>query len=91
MRGREVLYFKSSLRFISMPVVEVKLPNGQVIGSVKKKLSVGIPTFSIKNARDETILRIEGPFNTFSFGGDVDFDVMAHLIITKLIRIWNSD
>lgn len=74
-RGREVVHFKSPRQLFSMPEVTVTLPNGQIIAFIKQTLVIGISAFKIKNAQHETILRVEGPFNTFSFGGDVDFDV----------------
>lgn len=74
MHGRKVVRFKSSISF-PLPVVEVKLPNDQTIGYVERDFTLAIPKFTIKDARDRTILRIKGPFNTFSFGDSVDFDV----------------
>lgn len=84
MRGTKLAIFKGSEHFASMPVVTVKLPNDQIIGYVKQSWAFGFPTFKIKNARCETILRIEGPFNTTSFGGDVDFDVSAKFAETEI-------
>lgn len=80
MQQREVIIFGSSVSCypFSMPIVEVKTPNGQIIGHVERDLTFVIPKFKITNARCETILRIEGPMNTTSFGGNVDFDVSVN-------------
>lgn len=77
MNQREVIHLQSSISCypFSTPVVEVKLPNGQVIGNVERDLTLIIPKFAIMNTRGETVLRIEGPAVTTSFGGNVDFYV----------------
>lgn len=83
MQGREVVHLKSSRQFLSLPVVTVKLPDDQIIAYIKQTFVIGIPAFKIKNARYETILRVEGPFSTTSFGGNVDFDVSVLFEIKK--------
>lgn len=77
MNQRPVIVLGSSISCypFSTPVVEVKLPNGQIIGNVERDVSLVIPKFRLTNPRGETVLRVEGPFNTTSFGGNVDFDV----------------
>lgn len=83
MHGREVIYFESSASCYpwTMPIVDVELSgghgHGHTIGHVERDLTFVIPKFTITNARCKTILRIEGPLNTVSFGGDVDFDVSS--------------
>lgn len=78
---KEIFYFESSSSCYpwTMPIVDVKLSggHGSTIGRIERDLTFVIPKFTIANARCETILRIEGPINTVSFGGDVDFDVSA--------------
>lgn len=56
--------------------MEVSSPPGNVIGTVEQEWTICCPSFAIKNASGETVLRIEGPFLTFSFCGDVEFKVM---------------
>lgn len=77
MNQRKCIDLQSSISCypLSTPVVEVKLPSGTVIGSVERDLTLIMPKFTIKNARCETVLRVEGPAVTTSFGGNVDFDV----------------
>lgn len=55
--------------------MEVSAPPGNPIGSIQQEWSMCSPAFSIKNHSGETVLRIEGPFCTFSLCGDVDFRV----------------
>lgn len=55
--------------------MEVSSPPGSVIGSVQQEWSIFCPTFAIKNAAGDTVMRIEGPFCTFSLCGDVEFKV----------------
>lgn len=83
MQQREVVCFESFVSCcpFSMPSVDVKLPNGQIIGRIEQDLTFFIPKFTITNARFETILRIEGPITTVSFGNDVEFDVSCQFAI----------
>lgn len=55
--------------------IAVSAPPGNPIGKIEQEWSICSPAFSIKNHNDETVLRIEGPFCTFSICGDVDFRV----------------
>lgn len=57
--------------------LEVSAPPGNVIGSVEQEWSICSPSFKINNERGETMLRIEGPFCTFSMCGDVEFNVVS--------------
>ena len=83
----EVIILESSVSCypFSTPVVEVKLPNGQIIGHVERDVTFIIPKFTITNARCETVLRIEGPMATTSFGGNVDFDVSVFGLESRLL------
>lgn len=56
--------------------MHVSSPPGNVIGHIEQEWSICSPAFSIKNHNGETVLRIEGPFCTFSLCGDVDFKVI---------------
>lgn len=60
--------------------MEVTAPPGTVIGSIEQKWSILKPSFVIKNAAGEVVLRIEGPFCTYSICGNVEFDVSVMLI-----------
>lgn len=76
----ELLHFYSPRS--CFPTLDVKLAGGRfghTIGHVERDFPFVIPQFTITNARCEPILRIEGPLNAVSFGGDVDFDVSACL------------
>lgn len=50
-------------------------PPGTVIGTVKQEWSLCAPKYTIRNSSDDVILRIEGPFCTYSMCGDVEFQV----------------
>ncbi|XP_014668740.1 PREDICTED: phospholipid scramblase 1-like [Priapulus caudatus] len=58
-------------------VDQVSSPPGTIIGYVEQEWSVFVPKFRIKNAAGDTILRISGPFCTFSCCGDVEFNVSS--------------
>lgn len=58
--------------------IDVSAPPGNFIGRVEQTWSVLYPHFSIKNANNETVLRIKGPFCTWSIcGGDVEFKIFT--------------
>lgn len=57
--------------------MEVFAPPGQLVGKVEQEWSIFCPTFAIKNASGDTVLRIEGPLCTFSMCGDVEFKVTS--------------
>lgn len=57
--------------------MEVSSPPGTVVGSIEQEWSILTPQFRIKNAAGDVVLRIEGPFCTFSICGDVEFKVMS--------------
>ncbi|XP_029725073.1 phospholipid scramblase 2 isoform X2 [Aedes albopictus] len=79
----EVLHFNRPLRCSSccfpccLQTLEVSAPPGNVIGTVEQDWSIFTPQFSIKDQSGNTVLRIEGPFCTFSICGDVEFKVVA--------------
>lgn len=57
--------------------IEVSAPPGRHIGSVVQKWSMLYPYFSIKDAHGDTVLRIEGPFCTWSIcANDVEFKIL---------------
>lgn len=55
--------------------MEIYAPVGRLCGTVEQEWSILSPQFSIKNAAGDTVLRIEGPFCTFTMCGDVEFKV----------------
>lgn len=89
MQQREVIYLESSASCFPwiMPTLDVKLSggHGHTIGHVERDLTFVIPKFTITNGRCETILRIDGPLNTVSFGGDVDFDVSMNWFLVFIV------
>lgn len=70
--------------------MEVSSPPGTVVGRIEQNWSILYPNFSLKNASGEEILKIEGPFCTFSMCGDVEFNVSCFsLILMKREFIFN--
>lgn len=57
--------------------MEVSAPPGTILGTVEQEWSIFKPSFSVKNANGEVVLRIEGPFCTMSICGNVEFKVMS--------------
>ncbi|XP_067008373.1 phospholipid scramblase 1 isoform X2 [Anabrus simplex] len=57
--------------------MEVSAPPGTLVGSIEQEWSILTPQFKVKNAAGDTVLRIEGPFCTFTICGDVEFKVMS--------------
>lgn len=57
--------------------MEVSAPPGSHIGTIEQEWSIFSPSFRIKNAAGEVVLRIEGPFCTFSLCGDVEFKIVT--------------
>jgi len=56
--------------------LDVFSPPGQLAGTVEQEWSICVPKFVVKNAEGEVVLRIEGPFCTFSLCGSVEFQVI---------------
>lgn len=73
--------------------IEVSAPPGRYIGSVEQKWSLCYPYFSIKDVNGDTVLRIEGPFCTYSVcGSDVEFKIltMDRVEIGKISKQWSG-
>ncbi|XP_053209542.1 phospholipid scramblase 2-like isoform X2 [Panonychus citri] len=89
---REVLHFYRPLRCQScwfpccLQRLEVSA-SGSVCGYVEQSWSICFPKFRVCNAAGETVLRIEGPFCTFSICGDVEFHVLSRDGNTQVGRI----
>lgn len=75
----------SSKYYLRFQSIEVTSPPGTVIGSIHQEWSILAPKFTVRNASDDVILRIEGPFCTYSICGDVEFQV-SELLIQNLIQ-----
>lgn len=94
----EVLHFNRPLRCQSccfpccLQTMEVSAPPGNVIGTVEQNWSIFTPQFSIKDQTGNTVLRIEGPFCTFSICGDVEFKVVTNdgSQVGKISKQWSG-
>ncbi|GFY78767.1 phospholipid scramblase 1, partial [Trichonephila inaurata madagascariensis] len=73
-------------------LLEVSAPPGQLVGRVVQEWSILTPQFRIENASGETVLRIEGPFCTFSICGDVEFEVLSTngVKVGKISKQWSG-
>ncbi|KAJ8984515.1 hypothetical protein NQ317_010986, partial [Molorchus minor] len=73
--------------------MEVSAPPGTIVGTVEQEWSIFCPTFAIKNASGDTVLRIEGPCCTFSICGDVEFKIMSGdgaVQVGKISKQWSG-
>lgn len=73
--------------------LEVCAPPGNPIGSVSQNWSIFKPSFDVKNASGETVLKIEGPFCTFSICGNVEFQVLSRdgsVQVGKISKRWSG-
>lgn len=79
--GHEVIHLYRPLRCQSccypccLQRLEVSSPPGNLVGTVEQEWSIIHPTFSVKDEAGNTVLKIKGPFCTFSICGDVEFEV----------------
>ena len=79
-----------------LQTIEISSPPGNVIGSVEEEWYLCYPSYRIKNASGEVVLRIEGPLCKLSMCGDVIFKVNQSLfwinfilIVYHFSMIWN--
>ncbi|XP_049297256.1 phospholipid scramblase 1-like isoform X5 [Anopheles funestus] len=94
----EVLHFNRPLRCSScwfpccLQTMEVTAPPGNVIGYVEQDWSILTPQFSIKDQNGDTVLKISGPFCTFSICGDVEFEVLSTngTQVGKISKQWSG-
>ncbi|XP_075160275.1 phospholipid scramblase 1 isoform X3 [Haematobia irritans] len=72
--------------------MEVSAPPGNVIGTIEQEWTICSPAFRLKNHVGDTVLRIEGPFCTFSFCGDVEFQILSMTgeNIGKISKQWSG-
>ncbi len=57
------------------PCLQVYSPPGTLIGTVEQNWSILYPNYSLKDAAGNEVLKIKGPFCTYSCCGDVEFMV----------------
>ncbi|XP_050348171.1 phospholipid scramblase 1 isoform X2 [Nymphalis io] len=76
-----------------MQNLQVSSPPGTHIGSVEQVWSLLKPSFTIRNELGEIVMRIKGPYCTFSICGDVEFHVYnkhADRKIGKIRKSWSG-
>ncbi|XP_054153357.1 phospholipid scramblase 1-like [Oppia nitens] len=79
--------------FCCLQKLEVTAPPGHTIGYVVQEWSVFCPKFRIEDASGDTVLRIDGPFCTFSCCGDVEFNVTTpdgKSSVGKITKQWSG-
>ncbi|XP_066254965.1 phospholipid scramblase 2 isoform X1 [Euwallacea similis] len=73
--------------------MEVSSPPGTPVGTVEQEWSIFCPSFAVKNASGDIVLRIEGPFCTMSICGDVEFKIMSsdgNVQVGKISKQWSG-
>lgn len=73
--------------------MEVSSPPGTIVGTVEQEWSLFCPSFAVKNASGDTVLRVEGPFCTMSICGDVEFKIMSSdgsVQVGKISKQWSG-
>ncbi|XP_072034292.1 phospholipid scramblase 1-like isoform X2 [Amphiura filiformis] len=98
-KKKEVIHLIRDLRCSTcwcpcfMQKMEVQAPIGTTIGYVCQTWSPCYPKFAIKDAKENVILRIEGPLCTCNCCGDVEFDVMSEdgsAKVGKISKQWTG-
>lgn len=69
---REFILIKKTFFFQKM---EVFAPPGNLIGTIEQEWSLFYPKFKIKDSTEKTVLKIKGPFCSFGFCGQSEFQV----------------
>lgn len=67
--------------------------SGQKCGSIIQEWSLCSPSYKICNAAGDTVLKIQGPFCTFSICGDVEFSVLSRdgtTQVGKIVKQWSG-
>lgn len=85
MRGQSVLTFERPLDcscfcgLCNPDTLSVNTPNGQRLGVVQEKCNLLYPKFKLKNAANQTVLKVEGPLCPMAFGcgGSVVFRLLT--------------
>lgn len=95
----EVIHLNRPLRCQScfypccLQEIEVSSPPGNVIGIVKQNWSIIKPSFSVCDDGGNEMLRIMGPWCTFSICGDVEFKIMTpdeSTEVGKISKQWSG-
>lgn len=74
-----------------LQTLEVSSPPGTIIGTVEQKWSILFPSFVVKNANGDVVLRIDGPFCTISCCcRDVVFNIFSADGKTKVGKIYKQ-
>ncbi|XP_076335619.1 phospholipid scramblase 1-like isoform X1 [Tachypleus tridentatus] len=67
--------------------------SGSTLGYVVQKWSIFVPKYEVQNAAGECVLRVEGPFCTWSICGDVEFKVLSRdggTQVGKITKQWTG-
>ncbi|XP_055304798.1 phospholipid scramblase 1-like [Sitodiplosis mosellana] len=72
--------------------IEISAPVGNIIGIINQEWTLCYPNFTVKNDVGETVLRIEGPFLSFSCGRDVEFKILSleGTQVGKISKQWSG-
>ena len=76
-----------------MYFIQVHSPPGTIIGTIEQDWSLCVPQFTIRDESGKAVLRIEGPFCTWSCFGDVDFEVQSvdsNTQVGKISKQWTG-
>ncbi|GFR65808.1 phospholipid scramblase [Elysia marginata] len=96
---REVIHLSRPLRcrscwcFCCLQKLTVEAPKGQTVGYVRQAWSCCHPRYNIKNAEDETQLRIKGPCFQCNMCGDIEFEVLSkdgETFVGQITKQWSG-
>lgn len=74
--------------FVHRFFLQISAPPGNVIGFLQQEWDPCVPKFTIRDADDNTIMRIDGPWMTYGgFGNNVDFTIKEPEGETELGKI----
>lgn len=74
-----------------LQTMDVFAPPGNLVGRIEQEWSILTPTFAIKNAAGDTVLKLEGPMCRFQLCGDVSFKVLSRdgsEVVGKISKQW---
>ncbi|GFO35863.1 phospholipid scramblase [Plakobranchus ocellatus] len=96
---REIIHLSRPLRCRScwcpccLQKLTVEAPKGQTVGLVRQAWSCCHPRYNIKNAEDETQLRIKGPCFQCNMCGDIEFEVLSkdgETFVGQITKQWSG-
>ncbi|XP_015368430.1 PREDICTED: phospholipid scramblase 2-like [Diuraphis noxia] len=73
--------------------IEVFSPPGCLVGIVEQDWSILTPIFTIRNAANEEVLKIEGPICRYSMCGDVEFKILSKdktTVVGRISKQWSG-